>query len=153
MAQAVDPDALCLCSQHEPPPDWSGWIGGDNPTRSQTWQSYQDWANVHDKKFNAPVALGQLAPWQHVKGLITDDNAMVLAQRAAITTLRELLLSFRHWRLCDCRMRSHTKKEGYCTHCGMQIGWRKIQLPDDGADTVTVPPAGSDRDTWMQAYT
>jgi len=31
--------------------------------------------------FHAPVAPGQ--PWQHVKGLITDDDAIVLAQRAA----------------------------------------------------------------------
>jgi hypothetical protein len=32
----------------------------------------------------------------------------------------------------------------------MQIGRRKIQSPDDTADTV--PPAGK-HDTWMQAYT
>ena len=33
----------------------------------------------------------------------------------------------------------------------MQIGWRKIQSPDDSVGTV--PPAGSEHDTWMQAYT
>ena len=33
----------------------------------------------------------------------------------------------------------------------MQIGRRKIQSSDNGA--ATVPPAGSERDTWMQTYT
>jgi len=33
----------------------------------------------------------------------------------------------------------------------MQIRRRKIQSSDNGA--ATVPPAGSERDTWMQAYT
>jgi len=72
-------------------------VGGDNPTKSQIKQSWQDWFNVHDQAlFHAPVAPGQLAPWQFVKGFITDDEAMVLAQRAAITPLAELLMPFRH---------------------------------------------------------
>jgi len=33
----------------------------------------------------------------------------------------------------------------------MQIGRRKILSPDDGVGTV--PPEGSERNTWMQAYT
>ena len=86
-----------------------------------------------------------------MKGLITDDDAIVLAQRAAKTPLVQLLIPFRHWRHCDCRNRARTKQDGHFTHCGMQIGRRKIQSPDNGADTV--PPAGSERDTWMQTYT
>jgi len=101
--------------------------------------------------FNASVDSGQLASWQHVKGLITNDDVMVLVQRTARTPLRKLLMPFRHLRLCDdCRVKHHTKKEGYFTHCGMQIGRRKIQSPDNAADTVS--PAGK-RDTRMQAYT
>ena len=92
-------------------------VGGDNPTKSQIKQSWQDWANVHDRAlFHAPVAPGQLALWQHVRGLINNDEAIELAQCLAITPLAE-----------------------------------QIQLPDEGAATVS--PAGSERDTWMQAYT
>jgi hypothetical protein len=109
MAQTLDPEALCPCPQHNPLDDWSGWISGDNPTQKQIKQSWQDWANVHDRvMFNASVDPGQLAPWQHVKGLITNDDVMVLVQRAARTPLRELLMPFRHLRLCDCRVKRHT---------------------------------------------
>ena len=89
MAQGHNPVALCPCSQHDPPNDWIGWIGGDNPTATQKWQTMQDWYNVHDQAlFHAPVAPDQVAPWQFVKGPITDDEAMVLAQRAACLGLR-----------------------------------------------------------------
>jgi len=112
----------------------------------------QDWYNVHDQAiFRAPEAPDQVAPWQFVKGPITDNKAMVLAQRAAITPLADLLKPFRYWRLCDCRRAVPTKKEGHFTHRGMQIARRKIQSLDDGI--ATVPPDGSEQDTWMQAYT
>jgi hypothetical protein len=112
----------------------------------------QDWYKVHDQAmFHAPVAPDQVAPWQFVKGPITDNEAMVLAQRAAITPLADLLIPFRHWRLCVCYLARATAREGHFTHRGMQIGRRKIQSLDDGI--ATVPPNGSEQDTWMQAYT
>jgi len=111
-----------------------------------------DWYNVHDQVFfHAAVAPGQVAPWQFVKGPITDDKAIELAQRAAITPLADLLKPYRHWRLCNCYMPHATKKEGHFTHRGIQIARRKIQSLDDGI--ATVPPDGSEQDTWMQAYT
>jgi len=112
----------------------------------------KDWANVHDSVlFHAPVAPGQLAPWQHVKGSITNDDALVLAQCEAKTPLAELLLPFHHWILCECQNFCYTAAEGHFTHRGMQIGQRKIQSSNDGVGTV--PPVVSERDTWMQAYT
>jgi len=103
----------------------------------------QDWYNVHDQAmFHAAVAPDQVAPWQFVKGPITDDEAMVLAQRAAITPLANFSKLFWYWRLCDCYLARATVREGHFTHRGMQIGRRKIQSLDNGI--ATVPPDGSE---------
>ena len=73
-----------------------------------------------------------------------------MAQCAATTPLAELLPAFRHWILCECQNGWFIVAEGHYTHSGLQIGRRKIRSPDDGVGTV--PPAGSECDTWMQAY-
>ena len=70
---------------------------------------------------------------------------------AATMPLAEVLLAFCHWTLCECRNRWLIAAEGHYTHSAMQIGWREIQSPDDSVGTV--PPAGSEHNTWMQAYT
>ena len=59
-----------------------------------------------------------------------------------------LLAAFLYWIGQNCQF---IAAEGHYTHCGMQTGWRKIQSPNDSVGTV--PPVGSERDTWMQAYT
>ena len=83
---------------------------------------------------------------------INNNQARVLATRAAATPLSEILQAHTHWLLCRCHQRGkHTKLDGYFTHHSIQAGWRKIQ---SGNNTPGVDPLqGSDQDTWMQAYT